>query len=453
MTKQKILLHSTIAFFITFTIWFNLPPLALEMGLTVEEIKKLLLINIALTIPARILIGFLVDRFGPRIVYTVLLNIVGVLAILFTFAQTYEWMAFVRFLQGVTGAGFVVGIRLISEWYDHKKIGLAEGIYGGWGNFGAAAAALSLPIISAYLGGWQQAMIVSGLLAIVYSFVFYRSVMDLPSGAVFHRPSGSFLLPTATLKDLSISIVITIVIYCAMTLIIWRLDLHFIFYLVVFSLFIFHIIKIITNHGMPKGAEFKMSQIGVLSFAYAATFGSELTAISILPLYFYESFHLSIEQAGIVAASFAFMNLVSRASGGSFADKYGRKLALAFFLLLTGLGYVFMANMTDGSLLVAIILTMSASFMVQAGEGAVFASVPLIKKSLTGQISGMVGSFGNIGAVFYLSLYMITSAEVVFYTLGVMAVVVGLITILFFEEPNQMTEIMPDGTVITIKIK
>jgi NNP family nitrate/nitrite transporter-like MFS transporter len=450
ITKNTILIHSTIAFFITFVIWFNLPPLALEMGLSIDEIKKLLLINIALTIPARIFIGFLVDRFGSRIVYTVLLNIIGILAILFTFATTYEWMAFIRFLQGVTGAGFVVGIRLISEWYDHKKIGLAEGVYGGWGNFGAAAASLVLPVISGYLGGWQFAMITSGLLAIVYSFIFYRSVIDLPTGAIFHRPTGSFLLPTAKTQDLIISIIMTVIIYLAISLIIWRLDLSLFLYIIVLGLMAYHIFNIIKNHGMPKGGEYKMSQIGILSFAYAATFGSELTAVSILPLYFYETFHLSVEQAGIVASSYAFMNLVSRASGGSFADKYGRKLALSLFLLLTGIGYIFMANMSEGSLLFAIIVMMSASFMVQAGEGAVFASVPLIKKSLTGQISGMAGSFGNIGAVFFLSLYMITSAEIVFYTLGATAFLVGLMAFFFFEEPGEMTEVMPDGTVVMI---
>ncbi|UWU49791.1 hypothetical protein APLC1_4671 [Limnospira platensis C1] len=32
-----------------------------------------------------------------------------------------------------------------------KEIGLAEGIYGGWGNFGSAAAAFSLPTLAAIL--------------------------------------------------------------------------------------------------------------------------------------------------------------------------------------------------------------------------------------------------------------------------------------------------------------
>ena len=453
MTKKTILSYTTIAFFITFVIWFNLPPLALEMGLSVEEVKRLLLINVALTIPARVLIGSLVDRFGPRIVYTVLLNVAGLLAILFTFASNYQWMSIIRFAQGVTGAGFVVGIRLISEWYDHNQIGFAEGIYGGFGNFGSAAAALTLPVISGYLGGWQMAMIASGLLAIGYSYIFYSKVTDLPSGAFFHRPSGAFLLPSAKFSDLIISIAMTIIIYLAMTVIIWKLALNIIFYFMIAVLAIYHIIAIIKNHGMVKGSDYKMSQVGILSMAYFATFGSELAVISILPIYFYEIFNLSITEASMIASSYAFMNLISRASGGSIADKYGKKLTLIVLLLLTGVGYILMTTIENNNLFLTIVITMLASFMVQAGEGAVFASVPLIKKNLTGQISGMTGSFGNIGAVFYLTLYAATSAQTVFYTLAIVATLIGITTYLFFDEPGDMTELMPDGTIVTIKIK
>ena len=36
-------------------------------------------------------------------------------------------------LAGIVGAGFVIGIRMVAEWFPPKEIGLAEGIYGGWG--------------------------------------------------------------------------------------------------------------------------------------------------------------------------------------------------------------------------------------------------------------------------------------------------------------------------------
>ena len=71
-------LHLTwIAFFLTFVVWFNLAPLATtvkaDLGLTVGQIRTVAICNVALTIPARVLIGMLLDKFGPRITYSSIL--------------------------------------------------------------------------------------------------------------------------------------------------------------------------------------------------------------------------------------------------------------------------------------------------------------------------------------------------------------------------------------------
>ena len=96
-----------------------------------QQIKALLIINVALTIPARIIVGMLVDAFGPRRMYSLLLFVTGILCFGFAFADSYERIALMRFLLGFAGAGFVIGIRLISEWFPAKQLGIAEGIYGG----------------------------------------------------------------------------------------------------------------------------------------------------------------------------------------------------------------------------------------------------------------------------------------------------------------------------------
>ena len=71
-------LHLTwFAFFLTFVVWFNLAPLATtvkaDLGLTVGQIRTVAICNVALTIPARVLIGMLLDKFGPRLTYSTLL--------------------------------------------------------------------------------------------------------------------------------------------------------------------------------------------------------------------------------------------------------------------------------------------------------------------------------------------------------------------------------------------
>ena len=60
------LLHlSWFAFFLTFMVWFShapLKPLIMEaFNLTGAQWKALLILNVALTIPARIVVGILVD--------------------------------------------------------------------------------------------------------------------------------------------------------------------------------------------------------------------------------------------------------------------------------------------------------------------------------------------------------------------------------------------------------
>ena len=94
----------------------------------------------------------LTDNFGPRKVYSALLLVSSIPCIIFAMATSFEQAAIARFLLGFIGAGFVVGIRMVSEWFPANELGTAEGIYGGWGNFGSAAAAFTLPAIALWFG-------------------------------------------------------------------------------------------------------------------------------------------------------------------------------------------------------------------------------------------------------------------------------------------------------------
>ena len=68
-------------------------------------------------------------------------------------------------------------------------------------------------------------------------------------------------------------------------------------------------------------------------------------------------------------------------------------------ILTAGLavGYLLVGMVNSSWPLVLAVVATSCSFFVQAGEGAVFAVIPLIKRSLTGQFAGMTGAYGNVG--------------------------------------------------------
>lgn len=475
--KTKVLHLTWFAFFLSFFMWFNHAPLMASirdtLGLSPQEVKTLLILNVALTIPARILIGMLVDQFGPRLVYALLLIVSGVLCLIFATSDSFEMLALMRFLLGFVGAGFVIGIRLISEWFPAKQLGVAEGIYGGWGNFGSAAAALTLPTLALVLGGddgWRYAVAVTGVLAIAYAGIFYASVRNTPKGSTYFKPKKAGGMEVTSYGDLMLYMVMKAPLFLALALLTWKLGpsnlallssgAELTIYLGLSGLCayqVYHIAKI--NLPTLKGPiadihKYEFKQVAVLDLAYLVTFGSELACVSMLPLFFMDTFDLSVVAAGAVGASFAFMNLVARPFGGLFSDKFGRKKMLVLLLGGLSLGYLGMSQIDAGWFWpLAVAMTMTCSFFVQAGEGAVFAAVPLIKRRLTGQIAGMVGAYGNIGGVTFLTVLSFVSPQVFFLVIAGAAVFSLIVTQLFMDEPEgKIAEVLPDGTVQLIEV-
>jgi NNP family nitrate/nitrite transporter-like MFS transporter len=470
-------LHLTwLAFFISFVVWFNHAPLMVAirdtLGLTDQQVKTLLILNVALTIPARIVVGMLVDKYGPKIMYSMLLGISSVICFFFAIADSFEQMALARFMLGFVGAGFVIGIRMISEWFPAKQVGLAEGIYGGWGNFGSAAAAMSLPTLALMYGGddgWRYAIGTTGAIALVYAFIYYNSVTDTPKGSTYFKPKKSGAMEVTSKGDFFLYIIMNIPLYAALALLAWKLspsgvsllsqNITYAIYVGLFVLFayqVYHIYQVnkdIFTTDVPEIHRYKFKQVAVLDLAYLATFGSELAVVSMLPLFFSDTFNISPVQAGLLASGFAFMNLVSRPVGGLFSDKWGRKRTLTICITGLAVGYVVLGMITPEWLLVfAVLATMACSFFVQAGEGAVFAVVPLVQRRLTGQIAGMAGAYGNVGAVTFLTVLSLVSAQTFFFVIAGTAVV-ALIAVQFMDEPRgQMAEILPDGTVQMIDV-
>ena len=475
--KTKTLHLSWMAFFISFVVWFNHAPLMAmireDLGLDKQQVTAILILNVALTIPARVIIGMFVDKFGPRVVYAALLFISSFLCFFFALADSFETMALARFLMGFVGAGFVIGIRLISEWYPVKTVGLAEGIYGGWGNFGSAAAALSLPTVALLFGGddgWRYAIASTGLISLVYSFIFYINIRNTPKGATYFKPKKAGAMEISTKADLVLYIIMKAPLFLTLALLTWKLGPEnlnilgaetslfiYCFLFVVFLYQVHHIFKVneeALKEGVDELHRYKFKQVAILNLAYLVTFGSELAVVSMLPLFFMDVFSLTAVQAGMVAASFAFMNLVARPSGGYFSDKFGRKKSLMILLIGLAVGYLVMSQITSGWYLpVAVIACMCCSFFVQAGEGAVFATVPLIKRRMTGQIAGMVGAYGNIGGVCFLMVFSFVSPTIFFMVIGASAVFIFFIVTFFMDEPEgEIAEILPDGTIEMIKV-
>ena len=474
--KMKILHLSWVAFFITFVVWFNLAPMlhaiAHSLGLSSSEIKTLLLLNVSLAIPARIIVGMLTDVYGPRKIYSALLLLSSIPCFFFAMADTFEQAAIARFLMGFVGAGFVVGIRMVSEWFPANELGTAEGIYGGWGNFGSAVAAFTLPTVALWFGGddgWRYAIVLTGIICFLFSFVFYFNVSDTPKGATYFKPKKAGVMEVTSKGDLVLLIVMKVPLYAALALLTWKLspkgvsllsfNVALVVYVSLVALFIYDSLKAykankpVLTKRVPEAHRYKFKQVAVLNILYFATFGSELAVVSMLPLFFSDTFELDPVKAGMVASAYAFMNLMSRPGGGWISDRFGRRSTLLILTAGLALGYFAMSLVgSEWPLWLAVATAMACSFFVQAGEGAVFAVVPLIKRRLTGQIAGMTGAYGNVGAVVYLTIYSLVDSSTFFLVIAGTAVL-GFVSLLFLEEPKgHMAEVDDEGNVQLIKV-
>ncbi|MDX1598490.1 MAG: MFS transporter [Marinobacter sp.] len=475
--KTKVLHLSWVAFFISFLVWFNHAPLMSaireQFSLSAAEVNTLLLLNVALTIPARILIGMLVDGLGPRRVYSLVLIISGVLCIAFALSTTFEQLALSRFLLGFVGAGFVVGIRLISEWFPARELGLAEGIYGGWGNFGAAFAGLSLPALALWYGGddgWRWAIGTTGVIAILYAAVFYHQVRDTPKGSTYFKPKRGGAMEVTSRGDFILYLVMNLPLFLALALIVWQLGPQklgllgvattYVLYGVILLMLTVQVVRIwqINGHvfqrAVPAFDRYPFKQVALLNLVYMASFGSELAVVSMLPLYFLDTFDISPLLAGMLGGSFALMNLIGRPGGGYLADRFGRKFITLVMLAGIALGYLFMAQIdSHWPLPLAVALVVFCSVFVQGGCGAVYASVPLVKRRLTGQVAGMAGAYGNVGGVVFLVVLAMVTPKVFFLVLGGIAVAIMALVMIFMDEPSpQTSEVMPDGSVRMIDV-
>lgn len=470
-------LHITwIAFFISFAVWFSHAPLlgAIQetFGLSMQQVKALMIINVALTIPARIIVGMLVDKYGPRIMYSSLLFISSWICFVFAMADSYQTLALSRFLLGFVGAGFVIGIRMIGEWFPARQLGIAEGIYGGWGNFGSAAAAMSLPTVALWYGGddaWRYAIATTGAIALVYSLIYFKAARNTPKGSTYFKPKKTGAMEITSKGDFFFYLLMNIPMYVALAVLNWKLgpanlgllsgiacNSIYLALLVIFAYQtsqVWRINKHVFTETVPEIHRYRFKQVAILDVAYFVTFGSELAVVSMLPLFFKDTFDLSLVQAGLLASGFAFMNLVARPTGGFFSDRFGRKHSLSILVAGLAVGYLLLSNIDSSwPLALAVLATMGCSFFVQAGEGAVFAVVPLVKRRMTGQIAGMAGAYGNVGAVTFLTAYSFMDASSFFLVIAG-AAVVALVAIQFMDEPSgQTAEVLEDGTVQMIDV-
>ena len=412
-TPQMRAFHITwVSFFCAFFGWFGVAPLMVilrdDLGLTKEQIGNTIIASVAATILARLVVGWLCDRLGPRLVYTGLLMVGSIPVMTIGLAQNYESFLLFRLAIGVIGASFVITQYHTSLMFAPNVVGTANATTAGWGNLGGGVTQMVMPLVfAALLGfgiaegmGWRLAMAIPGAVLFLMGIVYYRLTQDTPEGNYSDlRKKG--MMPTASAGGVG------------------------------------SFLSAAKDH-----------RVWALFIIYGACFGVELIINNIAALYFYDRFGLGIGAAGMIAGLFGLMNIFSRSTGGIFSDKAsllwglrGRVMFLGIMLLLEGFVLILFSQMA--TLFTAVATMIVFGIFVQMSSGATFSVVPFINKQALGSVAGIVGAGGNAGAMFFGFLFRMENlqTETALLYLGILvSMAAGMVFLVRFSEVTEGEE-------------
>jgi NNP family nitrate/nitrite transporter-like MFS transporter len=353
------------AFFLCFFGWFGVAPIMAiirdELHLTKAQIGNTMIASVSITMLGRLFVGWLCDRIGPRRTYAGLLLVGAIPVIFIGLAHDYTTFLLFRLAIGIIGASFVITQYHASVMFAPEVVGTANAMTAGWGNLGGGATQILMPLlfgifISAGVStfwSWRLSMAVVGVAMIATGILYLKLTTDTADGN-------------------------------------------------------FDVLEIRETANSEAKAAFwsalKDARVWALFLLYGACFGMELTIDNVAALYFHDSFHLTLQNAGVVAGSFGMMNLFARALGGYGSDRAatrfglrGRVRLLACTIFLEGIALMTFSRLRV--LWAAIALLLVTGLFVKMSNGATYAIVPFVKRKGLGAVAGIVGAGGNAAAM------------------------------------------------------
>lgn len=128
----------------------------------------------ALQIPG----GWMVDRFGPRIMYTFSLFTWSLATLLQGFARGFAGIFGLRLAVGVFEApAFPTNNRIVTSWFPDKERASAIAMYTS-GQFVGLAFLTPLLVTIQHMIGWRGLFIATGLIGIIWAVVWYMVYRD-----------------------------------------------------------------------------------------------------------------------------------------------------------------------------------------------------------------------------------------------------------------------------------
>ncbi len=423
-TPQMRTFHLTwIAFFLCFFGWFGIAPLMVyvrdELGLSKAQVGNIIIASVAITVFARLFVGWLCDKIGPRLTYSGVLLFGSLPVMGIGLADSYLSFLLFRLAIGVIGASFVITQYHTSVMFAPNVVGTANATTAGWGNMGGGVTQMVMPSIFGFFAAfgftaalsWRYAMIVPGIALLLMGLIYYFGTQDTPGGNFKDIRESHPKFQGASKNSL--------------------------------------------KNFMAVAAD---PRVWALFVIYGACFGVELTINNIAALYYVDEFQLEPATAGFIAGLFGLMNIFARTLGGFFGDRFGNAGGLKgrvrwLAIVLCGEGLLLILFSQMNVLYLAVGTMVLFSLFVQMSEGATFSVVPFVNRKAVGAVSGIVGAGGNAGAVAagFLFRGSLSYQEALLVIGIVVLVAAGLSLVVRFSQAeenavqDELDELMPEA--------
>jgi NNP family nitrate/nitrite transporter-like MFS transporter len=349
-------------FDMSFMVWTMLGPLSTEISealaahgeiLTPSQKATLLSLPILSGAILRIVLGFMVDKFGAKKTALTAQAIV-IASLLLAYFQgesiTYHQLLIVALGLGFAGASFAVALPQAGQWYPPNLQGVVLGIAGA-GNIGVVLDFLFAPKI-AEKWGWEAVFGVGAAAAIVVWFAYLFLAKDAPPSVYKPRPK-KISDYVKLLKDKDT----------------WWFSL---FYAISFGGFV--------------------GFAGYMKVYLMNTYQADMAAFGLDVL---NEPNVKVI-AGYFGALTIFAGAVLRPVGGAIADRFGGVKSLYFFY-----GAVALLAVVLALLKLPFFAAIAVLFLIMANlgmaNGAVFQLVPQRFGKDMGIMTGIVGCSGGLG--------------------------------------------------------
>ena len=262
----SVLIVSTLAFTVCFMVWMMFGvigiPIKKLLNLNATEFGLLAATPVLTGSLVRVPLGIWTDRYGGRIVMTILMATTIPAIWLMSYATVYWHFLMIGLFVGLAGGSFSVGTPYVARWFPKNRQGMAMGVYGA-GNSGAAVNKFVAPVLLVAFG-WAMVPQVYAVIMLVALVLFW----------FFSYSDPSHLVPS-----------------------------H-----IKFS----DQLKLLKDPKVIKYCQY-----------YSIVFGGYVALSLWMVQYYVGEFGLDIRVAALLAACFSLPGGVLRAFGGILSDKYG----------------------------------------------------------------------------------------------------------------------------------